>query len=45
VLNAADEEGDWIMLKPEWQVKAQAGLDAKKKDTGGAGNSYRIRLG
>jgi curved DNA-binding protein CbpA len=29
----------------EWQVKAQAGLDAKKKDTGGAGNSYRIRLG
>ncbi len=28
----------------EWMVKAQAGLDFKKKDTGGAGNSYRIRL-
>lgn len=29
----------------EWMAKAQAGLDAKKKDTGGAGNSYRIRIG
>lgn len=29
----------------EWVVKAQAGIDAKKKDSGGAGNSYRIRIG
>lgn len=29
----------------EWMAKAQVGLDSKKKDTGGAGNSYRIRLG
>ena len=28
----------------EWLIKAQAGLDFKKKVTGGAGNSYRIRL-
>ena len=29
----------------EWMAKAQVGLDSKKKDTGGAGNSYRIRIG
>ena len=29
----------------DWMVKAQAGLEHKKKDTGGAGNSYRIRIG
>ncbi len=28
----------------EWMVKAQSGLENKKKDTGGAGNSYRIRI-
>ncbi len=28
----------------DWMAKAQMGLDSKKKDTGGAGNHYRIRL-